>query len=91
MLCREWVYIMNKYILGQLLYLEAFFRSFALDFVQSSNTSLKGLFTNFEYITVFQQKKHFLWKVDKTTLTRDSEKLGCSKAVRPSTDVYTIL
>ena len=38
---------------------------------------LKGLFTNFEYITFFfvsQQKKHFLWKVhlDKTTLTRNN-------------------
>ena len=52
---------------------------------------LKGLLTNFEFITFFvsQQKKHFSWKVylDKPTLTRNNWENCCSKSVRV---IYTI-
>ena len=57
-----------------------------------SNSFLKGLLTNFEYITFFfvpLQKKHFLWRLhlDKTSLTRNNRENKVLK-VTPTEYLY---
>ena len=56
---------------------------------------LKGLFTNFEYITFFlcPNKRNISYKRSisiKQLWLEIIEKIGCSKSVRPSTIIYII-